>query len=101
MKIDSGVKSVGTSAAGNRPAATAATPRQPEPGSGAARVDISSLSARLQVLSTEMTAEAPVDSARIAEIKQAIAEGRFSVNPERIADGLLASVRDMLGRAPR
>lgn len=100
MKIDSGVKSVGTSVAGNRQATAAGTPRQPEPGGGA-RVDISSLSARLQVLGAELTAEAPVDSARIAEIKQAIAEGRFSVNPERIADGLLASVRDMLGRAPR
>ncbi|HWU84959.1 MAG TPA: flagellar biosynthesis anti-sigma factor FlgM, partial [Rhodocyclaceae bacterium] len=37
-----------------------------------------------------------VDSERVAEIKRAIAEGRFQVNPERIADGLLQSVRDML-----
>lgn len=97
MKIDSGVKSVGTSLTGNRPAAAGNTPRQPEAGD-AARVDISSLSARLQVIGAEMAAEAPADNARIAEIKQAIAEGRFSVNPERIADGLLASVREMLGQ---
>lgn len=97
MKIDSGVKSVGTSVASSRPAAAGNAPRQPEAG-GAARVDISSLSARLQVIGAEMTTEAPVDSARIAEIKQAIAEGRFSVNPERIADGLLQSVREMLGQ---
>jgi negative regulator of flagellin synthesis FlgM len=37
-----------------------------------------------------------VDTERVAEIKRAIAEGRFQVNPERIADGLLQSVRDML-----
>jgi negative regulator of flagellin synthesis FlgM len=38
-----------------------------------------------------------VNVERVAEIKRAIAEGRFQVNPERIADGLLQSVRDMLG----
>jgi negative regulator of flagellin synthesis FlgM len=37
-----------------------------------------------------------VNVERVAEIKRAIAEGRFQVNPERIADGLLQSVRDML-----
>lgn len=97
MKIDSGVKSVGTAVAAKRPATASNAPRQAEAGS-AARVDISSLSARLQVIGAEMTAEAPVDAARVTEIKQAIAEGRFSVNPERIADGLLASVREMLGQ---
>lgn len=35
---------------------------------------------------------------RVAEIRQAIAEGRFQINPERIADGLLDSVRTMLSR---
>ncbi len=58
------------------------------------RVDISPLSARLQ----EVGAGETVNTARVAEIKQAISEGRFQINPERIADGLLASVRDMLGR---
>lgn len=37
-----------------------------------------------------------VNAERVAEIKQAIAEGRFKVNPERIADGLLENVRHML-----
>lgn len=97
MKIESGVKSVGTSVAAKRPAGAGNAQRQPESGS-AARVDISSLSARLQVMGAEMAAEAPLDSARISEIKQAIADGRFSVNPERIADGLLQSVREMLGQ---
>lgn len=39
-----------------------------------------------------------MDVARVAEIKQAISEGRFQVKPERIADGLLASVREMLAK---
>jgi negative regulator of flagellin synthesis FlgM len=38
----------------------------------------------------------PVNSARIQEIKQAISEGRFKINPEAIADRLIESTRDLL-----
>lgn len=96
MKINSAIPSVGgTSSAGTarNPAAT----RKPADSGASERVDISSLSARLQEVGA---GEAAVDIQRVAEIKQAIAEGRFKINPERIADGLLASVRDMLGREP-
>ena len=101
MKIDSGVKSVGSPAGLARQGPAGATPRQPNDAGEAARVEISSLSARLQVAGAAMDATAPADASRIAEIKQAIAEGRFSMNPERIADGLLKSVHEMLtsGRA--
>ncbi len=37
-----------------------------------------------------------VDTARIEEIKQAIAEGRFKVNTGAIADSLLATAREMI-----
>ncbi|MGC3874858.1 flagellar biosynthesis anti-sigma factor FlgM [Halomonas sp. GXIMD04776] len=40
-----------------------------------------------------------VDTARVAEIRQAISEGRLDIRPERIADGLIDSVRDLLGRS--
>ena len=33
---------------------------------------------------------------RVEEIKQAISEGRFVVNPEKVADGLLETIRDLL-----
>jgi len=39
---------------------------------------------------------APVNKARIQEIKQAIAEGRFKINPDAIADRLIDSARDLL-----
>ncbi|MEW6164195.1 MAG: flagellar biosynthesis anti-sigma factor FlgM [Pseudomonadota bacterium] len=95
MKINSGIPSIGTAPDSGRARGTAAP--QPKPGASAGeRVDISSLSARLQEVGG---GEAPVNAQRVAEIKQAITEGRFQINPERIADGLLASVRDMLGRA--
>lgn len=38
-----------------------------------------------------------IDHARVAEIRQAIAEGRLVVDTDRIADRLLSSARDLLG----
>ncbi|MDP3539382.1 MAG: flagellar biosynthesis anti-sigma factor FlgM [Azonexus sp.] len=38
----------------------------------------------------------PINSARIQEIKQAISEGRFKINPEAIADRLIESARDLV-----
>lgn len=97
MKISNNIPSVtGTSA---NPRTRSPSDLPPQAGSTASeRVDISSLSARLQEVGG---GEAPINAERVAEIKQAIAEGRFQINPERIADGLLASVRDMLGRASK
>lgn len=96
MKINSAIPTVGTTTASG-------STRTPAPAhqanSGASeRVDISSLSARLQEVGA---GEAPVDAQKVAEIKQAISEGRFQINPERIADGLLASVREMLDAKPQ
>jgi negative regulator of flagellin synthesis FlgM len=36
------------------------------------------------------------DAARVAAIREDIRAGRYQFHPERIADGLLASVRDLL-----
>lgn len=91
MKINSALPSVGTPATSGPTRAPA--PAQHADTAASDRVDISSLSARLQEIGA---GEAPVDAQKVAEIKQAISEGRFQINPERIADGLLASVREML-----
>ena len=40
--------------------------------------------------------EAPFDANRVAEIKQAIAEGRFSINAGAIADRLIASAKELV-----
>ncbi|PIF74507.1 FlgM family anti-sigma-28 factor [Variovorax sp. 54] len=36
------------------------------------------------------------DAARVAAIREDIRAGRYEIRPERIADGLLASVRELL-----
>lgn len=37
-----------------------------------------------------------IDTARVDEVRQAISEGRLEIRADKIADGLIASVRDLL-----
>lgn len=39
---------------------------------------------------------APIDSSKVQEIRQAISEGRFKINPEAIADRLIDSARELI-----
>lgn len=41
-----------------------------------------------------------IDTARVGEIREAIREGRLEIRSERIADGLIESVRELLGNDP-
>ncbi|GHT96260.1 hypothetical protein FACS1894185_2230 [Betaproteobacteria bacterium] len=45
--------------------------------------------------------ETPVNSSRVQEIKQAIAEGRFRVNPEAIADRLISTAQELIAAQRR
>lgn len=91
MKIDSSFK---PTTAGIAPKST---PAQPAPtASPSEAVSLSPLAGSLR------GSEAPpVNSARIQEIKQAIAEGRFKINPEAIADRLIESARDLVNSSRR
>lgn len=78
-----------TSAIGEaRPRAAASQPTF----SAAAEVHLSALAAQLQ--GTDETA--PFDAARVTEIKQAIAEGRFTINAQAIADRLISSASELI-----
>lgn len=41
-------------------------------------------------------AEPSVNTSRVEEIKQAIAEGRFRINPEAIADRLINTAQELI-----
>ncbi len=96
MKIDNSAKIVSTVSSpagprsqGVRPAATGT-----RAGSSAGQ-SATVIAAGLHAV---VGAEPAFDAQRVAEIRQAISEGRFMVNPERVADGLINSVREMLNQ---
>jgi negative regulator of flagellin synthesis FlgM len=94
VKIDKTVGPVGGSSGTPRqkPAATSTPDKASAVG---AQVQVSS-SATLQGLEGALANAPVVNADRVAEIKQAIVEGRFQINPDRIASGLIESVRQIL-----
>ena len=59
-------------------------------------VKLSPLASSLQKAEAALAETPAVERKRIEEIKQAIREDRFQIDPNRIADGLVAEVRQML-----
>lgn len=99
MKIDHSTKTTRPvqSPAGSRPTGTRF--------SAAAKAETSSTGQTTPVapaaLHSVSGSEAAFSSQKVAEIRSAISEGRFQINPERIADGLISSVREMLSQDRR
>lgn len=95
MKIDNSAKTIGSvqSPGASRTSGRQATagakgvPASPTPAAPGVSADLS-----VDGL------EAAFNSQKVAEIRQAISDGRFQINPERIADGLITSVREMLAQ---
>lgn len=54
------------------------------------------LSSKLQLVEGQAASAGVFDAQKVQDIKAAIAEGRFQVNSEVIADGLLATVNDLI-----
>lgn len=65
-------------------------------GAAASTVQTSALSSQMQVLQGQITETSAFDAKKVEAIKLAIANGEFKVNPEKVADGLLATVRELL-----
>lgn len=59
-------------------------------------VEIQPAAKSLQALAARLGAQPTFDSAKVEEIKTAIASGKFSIRPEAIADKLMASVKELL-----
>lgn len=101
MKIDNSVKPVGNLNGGeSRAKQVAASGPPPSNAPGGDRVELSSLSSGLHQAESVINATPVVNQVKVDEIKQAISEGRFKVNADKVADGLIDSVRQMLAAQP-
>lgn len=61
-----------------------------------AKVQISDLAAKIGELQAALAQTDAFDVQKVDAIKTAISDGRFKVNPDQVAEKLLASVREML-----
>lgn len=62
-------------------------------------VQMTSFASQLKDVSATLNSSPIVNTKKVAEIKQAIADGQFSIDPEKIADSLLDDVRQVLGNS--
>jgi negative regulator of flagellin synthesis FlgM len=62
------------------------------------KLSISDLSTRLNDLEARLSETGEFDTAKVDAIKEAIREGRFKINADVVADRLVESVKQMLGK---
>jgi negative regulator of flagellin synthesis FlgM len=97
MKIEgSGIKSVVSGVNADEKSASNRSGPQQDAGPSASTVKLSGLAARMREIESRLGDTQVVDTARVEEIKQAITEGRFKVNPEVVADKLIDTVRELI-----
>jgi negative regulator of flagellin synthesis FlgM len=103
LNTNNSLDSVGTKGARSKPS-TPATPEVKTSGSDTAvikkdtgdHVVLSQEAQTLGRLQSKINSSPDVDLEKVAEIRRAIAEGRFEINPERIAENML-NQEDLLG----
>ena len=100
MKIGHLENKLVTPAVGERKAGTAsATPATTPPGSAGGAVEASATVA-LSSAATQLAAggsDGVFDTQKVQRISDAIRDGKFQVNPEAIADKLIANAQELLG----
>ena len=98
MKIENNnIKSLGTGGVvpeeQTRSPKTAATDTAPGPST---HVQLSSQSTQLHAIEKGYAETPVVDAAKVAEIKQAISDGHFKVDAEKVADNLLKTAQELI-----
>ena len=94
MKIDNSTKTVGGVSTGDAQTRPAKTEKKTPVESLTS--DNVQLSTELQNLEKSLASGEVFDTARVDEIKQAIANGRFHVDTAKVADRLLEQVRELI-----
>jgi len=76
-----------------------ATKTSTAPQESATSVSLGSTATQLGKMEASMTNMPVVDANKVAEIKQAISDGRFQVNSGVVADRLIQSVRELISNS--
>ena len=97
MKITSTSEPLRTDRVSASSDARTSSARGTEPVAETERVQLSDLGAKLSQLESQFGGS-DFDVKKVEEIRNAIAEGRFKVNAGAVADNLLSSVSDLLGK---
>ena len=100
MKIDKPVKPLPASPAEVATKAPARGKSSPPPSAqpaGSTNVSLGATATQLSSMESNMVNIPAIDAGKVAEIKQAISNGRFKVNSEVVADRLIETVRDLIG----
>jgi negative regulator of flagellin synthesis FlgM len=100
VKIDNSVGSVGGLPSGEpKPRTDRQSPRVPA--ASDEKVELSAVAGRMQQIEAALANVPVADAGKIAEIKQAMSEGRFKVDAGKVADRLIESVRQMIATQAR
>jgi negative regulator of flagellin synthesis FlgM len=86
-----GAASVGASRTGQqskRDSSLGSANSQPEGGN---EVQITNTAAQLATIGEGLSASSPIDSARVARMSQALADGTYTISAQQIASGLMQS----------
>ena len=94
MKIDKTLQPVSTVSVNDGKRRTDITPSTDT--SQEDSVHLSPNATKLQSIDSSSANGPTVNTARVEEIKQAISEGNFKINPEVVADRLLETVKELI-----
>ncbi len=94
MKIDDSVKKTTGLGVGATP--TRAGKGAEKAGVATPASDNVHLSSQVQTLTAQVAGGGVFDAGKVDEIKAAIASGTFQVDPEKVANGLLDTVNDLI-----
>ena len=94
MKINDSIKKPGVPGVGTTPAGAGKSAGKASPAKAAS--DSVHLSSQLKALTAQVAGTSVFDAKKVEEIKAAITDGRFQVNAEKVAEGLIDTVKDLI-----